>query len=147
MKLQDGNKTIELSVLGYQFPDEPPSKPNVPNHDANWLTIQVTYREDGREESYQDSCLLTWELSQLTNAMAAAIDGRITSYISDILEPYLKFALAKAEDRFTVQMQYSDCDPKGENWKVLSVTQLVSREQLSVFCEELKKVLSIYPAR
>lgn len=146
MKIEDKNKTIEFGVIGYQFPNAGRSKPNDPDYDANWLTVQVSYTEDETTASFQDSCVLTWELKEMADALSEILDGRETAYISDFMEPYLKFAVARAGDQFTFTIDFV-CGATNGEWKKICATQLLDRDRLSAIREEVKQHLTTYPAR
>ena len=68
MKIRNEREEIDFSVVGYQFPDSEKSKPKDFNYDANWLRIQVIHTKDGKSETFEDSCLLTYELETLAGA-------------------------------------------------------------------------------
>lgn len=146
MRIQDKNKTVEFGIIGYQFPNAGCSKPNDPDYDASWLTVQVSYTEDETTAVFQDSCVLAWELKEMTDALSEILDDRETAYISDFMEPYLKFAVAKAEDNFTFTIDFV-CDVSDGEWKKICATQLLDRERLSTIRDEVKKYLTTYPAR
>ncbi len=146
MKIDDKNKTIEFGIIGYQFPNAGRSKPNDPDYDANWLTVQVSYTEDGATASFQDSCVLTWELKEFADALSEIIAERETGYISDFMEPYLKFAVARAGDKYTFTIDFV-CDVSDGEWKKVDATQLIDLEQLKAIRDEVKRYLSAYPAR
>lgn len=146
MRIEDRNKTIEFGILGYQFPDAGCSKPNDPDYDANWLTVQVNYSEDGTTATFQDSCVLTWELKEFAEALAEIIADRETGYISDFMEPYLKFAVAKAGDKFTFTIDFV-CDVSDGEWKKICATQFIDRGQLKAIQDEVKQYLTAYPAK
>ena len=50
---------VEVTVRGYQFPDV------LDGYDANWLTIDGSFRNELGEWTRSASCLLTWELHWL----------------------------------------------------------------------------------
>lgn len=146
MKIEDRGKTIKFGIIGYQFPNAGYSKPNDPDYDANWLTVQVSYTEDGSTATFQDSCVLTWELKEFAEALSEIVSDRETGYISDFMEPYLKFAIAKAGDKFTLTIDFV-CDVSDGEWKKINATQLVDREQLIEMRDEINQYLTTYPAK
>lgn len=146
MKITDKCNTIEFGIIGYQFPNAGRSKPNDPDYDANWLTVQVGYTEDETTAVFQDSCVLTWELKEMADALSEMLDDRETAYISEFMEPYLKFAVARAGDNFTFTIDFV-CDVSDGEWKKIKATQLLDREQLSAVLDEVKQYLITYPAR
>lgn len=146
MRIEDKNKTKEFGVIGYQFPNAGRSKPNNPDYDANWLTVQVGYAEDETTAVFRDSCVLTWELKEMADALSEILDGRETAYISDFMEPYLKFAVARTGDSFTFTIDFV-CDVSDGEWKKICAAQLLDRRQLSAVRDEVKEYLIAYPAR
>ena len=69
--LTENDKRLELDILGYEFPDAEGDY-----FDANWLNVGISY-EDGNLSFRQiDSCLLAFELAELTETLDAILEGR-----------------------------------------------------------------------
>jgi len=57
--------SVELEVVGYQFPDHAPSASNFDDLDANWLQVRGSVRTPDLSWSFTDPCLLTGEAAEL----------------------------------------------------------------------------------
>lgn len=110
------NKSLELNIIGYQFPDHKISTTEY-DYDANWLICEVKYSEDNLNEVYRDACLLTYELEELIEALDKIINDEEEAYISDFMEPYLKVSIAKVEEQVVLIVQFV-YDTTNGKWKV-----------------------------
>jgi hypothetical protein len=89
---QTGGPAIELTILGYEFPDG-----GVGWHDFNWLRVFVRVESGGRSwTGGPDPCLLTTEVKELSAWLRAAADG--WSPPPEFLEPELSFAVVRPAD-------------------------------------------------
>ena len=98
MRIIENNKELSFNICGYQF-KQMKSTITEYNYDANWLNCEIEYFENGSRYVYTDSCLLTNELEELIFALSKIIKGEESSYISAFMEPYLKIAIAKVENK------------------------------------------------
>ena len=57
MKIQDDRCSMDVRVVGYQFPDRVPDKREATDYDANWLTVSVRYMEPDFTAEFQDPCI------------------------------------------------------------------------------------------
>ncbi len=146
MIIQDKNAKIEFRIVGYQFPDCTPSKKNDFNYDANWLNIEVIYQNGTEYNTYKDSCLLTYELEDTINNIQDLLTSKQTAFISDYMEPYLKFAVSKVDDKFTLILFFVYDTVDGE-WLSFTVTELISREDLLSIKDEMQSYLKQYPQK
>ncbi len=139
--LKGENKSLEFSVVGYQFLLEK----EMDRFDANWLTVKILYTEDDRSVSWQDSCLLSDELADLAAWVEAALSEKETAFTSNFLEPYLEFSLRKTESLSVVQIRF--VYDAAEDWKEVSVAQNMTREELCEMQEALRDLSRQFPYR
>ena len=138
--LTENNKRLELDVLGYEFPDAEGD-----HFDANWLEVGVVY-DDGQLSFRQvDSCLLTFELAELTEAVDAILAGRESGTITDFMEPYLTLAVTAVGETFAVQLRFV-YDTEGQ-WKTVCVCDALDRRELTELNTELKAMYARFPKR
>ena len=52
MILHQGNKSIEFTIVNYQYPEKRPSKEGF-DYDANWLMCEVKYSDAETNETFQ----------------------------------------------------------------------------------------------
>lgn len=86
------NNSIELDVVGYQFPDSPKSGKDNFDYDSNWLVLSICYTDRSVSVKQKDACLLSCELLDLYKELCVLRDIQSGSYISDFMEPYLRIA-------------------------------------------------------
>lgn len=146
MVIQDKNAKVEFRIVGYQFPDGKPSKKNDFNYDANWLTVEIVYQNGIECNTYYDSCLLTYELEDTINDIQNLLASKQTAFISEYMEPYLKFAASKVDDKFALILSFVYDTLDGE-WVTFTVTETVSRESFLDIKDELQSYLKQYPQK
>ena len=108
MILHQGNKSIEFTIVNYQYPEKSPSKEGF-DYDANWLMCEVKYSDAKTNETYKDACLLTDELADMVEELSEILDGSEDGYISDFMEPYLKVAAARADEKIVIKSTSGFC--------------------------------------
>lgn len=146
MVIQDKNVKVEFRIVGYQFPDSPHSKKNDFSYDANWLNIEIVYQNGIECNTYKDSCLLTYELKDTINDIQNLLTSKQTAFISEYMEPYLKFAVSKVDDKFNLILFFVYDTIDGE-WLSFTVTETISREGLLSIKDELQSYLNQYPQK
>ncbi len=138
--LTENDKRLELDILGYEFPDAEGDY-----FDANWLNVGISY-EDGNLSFRQiDSCLLAFELVELTETLDAILEGRETGTATDFMEPYLTFAVTRTGERFDVQLRF--VYDTGSPWKEVYVCQEMDRRELKEMNDGLKEMYARFPRR
>ena len=145
MRVLSKKKIMDFSIINYQFPDYIVSGEGY-DYDANWLLCEIKYAEGDCSHTYRDACLLTYELQELTNAMESILNKEDDAYVSDFMEPYLKIAIARAEEKvvFTIRYVYDTTDGK---WKERTVSSVLDEDMaLQAFCE-LIEFQKAYPER
>lgn len=145
MLILEKNKYVNFNVIGYEFPHEKPSK-KVFNYEANWLNLEIHYRDEKTDKIYIDPCLLTYELSDLINALKKIIKGDENSYISDFLEPYLSICITKVDEFiiFVFSFVYSTTDGK---WSKIGATAKWTMSEAEDKVTELKDMELKFPKR
>lgn len=111
----DDGQLVELSVVGYQFPDLEQFAHSAnwdPDSDANWLVIRGAVHQRRRSWSFEDPCLLTDEAAELGGWLRGVAGGTIGPARRlgtrpgslDFLEPNLavKFAPGRREGGLTL---------------------------------------------
>jgi len=138
--LTENNKRLVLDILGYEFPGAEDDY-----FDANWLNVGIRY-DDGNLSFHQiDSCLLAFELEELTETLDAILEGRETGMATDFMEPYLTFAVTRTGERFDVQLRF--VYDTGSPWKEVCVCQEMDLRELADLNIELKKMYARFPRR
>ena len=145
MILKQGNKSIEFSIVGYQYPELEPSDEAF-DYDANWLIAEVKYSDSGINETYEDPCIMADDLAEIAEELSKILDGSEEGYITDFMEPYLKIAAARADEKIVIVFQFSYVTRKN-SWKRRKVTALLSQEEVAEIVQSLKELVEKYPVR
>ena len=145
MLILEKNKSINFNIIGYEFPYMRPSKKGF-DYDANWLHIEVDYCDGNTNKTYKDTCLLTYELSELVDTLQLIINGSENSYISDFMEPYLSVCITKIDEFiiFVFSFVYDTTDVK---WSKIGVTAKLTMEEAKDKVKELKDMELKFPQR
>ncbi|WP_423222104.1 WapI family immunity protein [Ideonella lacteola] len=93
MILQSDANSLELRILGYQFPKNSSAK-----YDSNWLVIGCRVDAEGQAWTFQDPCLLTWEVGALIEHLEALASGATTRRSLGFTEPNLEFVSCSPSD-------------------------------------------------
>jgi hypothetical protein len=95
MKLasRDG-QTLELRILGYQFPDLGTSE-----YDSNWLVVTGKVTHSRGSWQFTNPCLLTFEAEQLATWMDRVAHAKLPSDTCDFMEPNLEFRALNIDRR------------------------------------------------
>lgn len=139
-------KLLSLSIDGYEFdysPDEITSKTD--KYDMNWLTVRIDYSENGKEYTYTDNCLLAFELHELTEDIDKIINGLETGFITENIEPFLRFAVTVAGGIYAVQVRF--VYDTSHEWKEIYISQAMTLNELCETNEKLKELSRRFPAK
>ena len=145
MILHQGNRSIEFTIVNYQYPEKKPSKDGF-DYDANWLMCEVDSSDDEVNETYKDPCLLTDELADMVESLSKILNGSEDGYISDFMEPYLKVAAARAGEKIVIIFQFV-YDTTDGIWKDRKITTLLSKEEAAEIVQALRELIEKYPVR
>jgi hypothetical protein len=84
-------QSVELRVVGYQFPDLAEIE-----FDSNWLRIEGKVSHPRGQWSFEDPCLLTYEVSRLADWLDALAQGNSISDEIGFVEPNLSFRIVRS---------------------------------------------------
>jgi hypothetical protein len=84
-EFRDGNSWFRLRIVGYQFPEA------TDLDDANWLMINGDCSLAGRQWTFTDPCLETWDVGELASWLEALAVGRNAKPLLEFTEPNLAF--------------------------------------------------------
>ena len=84
MLFKNEDASLKLEVACYEFPADG----GVPgSDDRNWLVLRAAYTEDGQVIKDSNSCLLTYELREMTAGLKVLNAGIKDLYDSGFVEP------------------------------------------------------------
>jgi hypothetical protein len=86
MQLVGSDGSLELTVVGYQFPHLA-----MEAWDSNWLNVRVRVQHPRGSWTAQDPCLLTHDVAELADWLEAAATGREQDSELGFMEPNLAF--------------------------------------------------------
>ena len=144
MLFKNDDASLELGIVNYEFPDYM----GIPgNDDQNWLVLRATWcNEDGNIVKDSNSCLLTYELQEMTAGLKVLNAGIRNSYESVFQEPYFALSASTEGEGFQVYVSfYLPNTMDGDDTAELSV--FMSHDEMSALIEELDKLCAKYPDR
>ena len=129
MLFQNQDSSLKLEVFNYELPADG----GAPDSD------------DIRKDS--NSCLLTYELREMTAGLKVVRAGIKTAYESDFVEPFFSLDLrAEGEDAFRTWVRFflpNTMD--GED--TAEIECVLTRQQLSELIDELDRLCAKFPDR
>ena len=145
MLFKNEEASLNLEVVNYEF-SEDSGAPS--SDDRNWLVLRGTYTdEDGRVIRDSNSCLLTFELTELTAGLKVLKSGIRDSYDSDFSEPYFLFsARVDAEDRYIVDVSFTLPNTM-EDIENAELSCVMTTAELSSLIDELDALCKKFPDR
>ena len=144
MNIRNQGKEIVFDIDSYQFPWEKPDGEG--DYDANWLMVKITYSDSEGPQEYTDPCLLTWELCGVIEELEKVINGEESFYVSDFLEPYLKFSFMKVGKDVGIGICFV-YDTTDGIWKDHRLAEVFTMEETKDILEELKMLSKKYPIK
>ena len=104
MLFQGENASLKLDIVNYEFP---PDGGAPGSDDRNWLVLRCTWiDEEGTIRKDSNSCLLTYELRELTAGLKVLHGGIRDSYASDFVEPYFELAAQAEGELFRISVTF-----------------------------------------
>lgn len=144
MLFKNEDASLELHIVNYEFPAGG-GDPN--SDDGNWLVLRCTWvDEEGNITKDSNSCLLTYELRELTAGLKVLNAGIKDSYASDFVDPYFEVAAQSEGDGFLVDVSFylpntMDGDDMAE------VETVMTKDELRALIDELDGLCERYPDR
>lgn len=144
MLFKNADASLELSIVNYEFPANG-GDPN--SDDRNWLVLRCTWiDEEGNITKDSNSCLLTYELRELTAGLKVLNAGIRDSYASDFVDPYFEVAAQAEGEDFRVDVSFylpntMDGDDMAE------VEAVMTKDEMKALICELDRLCEKYPDR
>ncbi len=145
MLFEGNDVSLTLEIVNYEFP---PDEGEPGTDDRNWLVLRATYRnEDGEIVKDSNSCLLTYELREMTAGLKVLRSGIRDLYESSFVEPYFELAAEKSgEDAFTVDVSFYLPNSMDGN-DTAEVECTMAGAEMGALIEELDRLSEKYPDR
>lgn len=144
MLFQGENNSLKLDVFNYELPAD---GGDPTSDDRNWLILRATYvDEDGDITKDSNSCLLTYELQEMTAGLKVLDAGIRDRYESSFTEPYFTLTAQADGEGFLVEVSFylpntMDGDDTAE------VTAHFSKADMRALLDELDKLCKKFPDR
>lgn len=144
MLFKNDAESLKLEIVSYELPAD---GGDPTSDDRNWLVMRCTWiNEDGRLLKDTNSCLLTYELQEMTAGLKVVKAGLKQRYESEFAEPYF---MLSAEDlggayrmfvSFTLPNTMEDDD-------VAELYADMTKEELQALIAELDALCGKFPDR
>lgn len=144
MLFKNEEASLKLDIVNYEFP---PDGGDPTSDDRNWLVLRATWtKEDGNVVKDSNSCLLTYELREMTAGLKVLNAGIKTEYASAFVEPYFELAAQADGDQFQVDVSFflpntMDGDDTAE------MTCAMAKADMTALIDELDKLCAKFPDR
>ena len=145
MLFKNDQASLQLDVFNYELPDAFDGDPT--SDDRNWLVLRATYiDEDGDITKDSNSCLLTYELREMTAGLKVVNAGIRDRYESSFTEPYFLLNAETEEDGFRVEVSFflpNTMD--GDDTADIAVH--LTKDEMRALIDELDKLCAKFPDR
>ena len=144
MLFKNDECSLKLEIVNYEFPADGGT---ANSDDRNWLVLRATWiNEDGQITKDTNSCLLTYELREMTAGLKVLNAGIKTEYASAFVEPYFELAAQADGDQFQVDVSFflpktMDGDDTAE------MTCAMTKADMTALIDELDKLCAKFPDR
>ena len=144
MLFQGENNSLKLDVFNYELPAD---GGDPTSDDRNWLILRATYvDEDGDITKDSNSCLLTYELQEMTAGLKVLDAGIRDRYESSFTEPYFTLTAQAEGEGFLVEVSFylpntMDGDDTAE------ITCTMDQKEMEALIGELDRLCEKFPDR
>ena len=145
MLFKNEDASLQLDIMNYEFPAD---GGDPASDDRNWLVLRCTWKvEEGTIRKDSNSCLLTYELREMTAGLKVLCAGIKDTYASDFVEPYFEVA-AQAEGEDAVRVAVSFFLPNTmDGDDTAEVECVMTREELKSLVDEMDRLGEKFPDR
>ena len=144
MLIKSEDASLKLDIVNYELPADG-GDPG--SDDRNWLVLRATWNnENGDIVKDSNSCLLTYELSEMTAGLKVLNAGIKDAYASEFAEPYFALSAQAEGENFRVDVSFflpntMDGDDTAE------VSALMDKAEMAALIDELDKLCAKFPDR
>ena len=144
MLFKNEEASLKLDIVNYEFP---PDGGDPTSDDRNWLVLRATWtQEDGNVVKDSNSCLLTYELREMTAGLKVLNAGIKSEYASAFVEPYFELTAQADGDDFQVDVSFflpntMDGDDTAE------LTCTMTKADMTALIDELDGLCRKFPDR
>ena len=144
MLFRNEESSLRLDIVNYEFP---PDGGDPTSDDRNWLILRATYvDEDGDITKDSNSCLLTYELREMTAGLKVLNAGIKDRYDSSFVESYFALSAQADGEDFLVDVSFYLPNTMDGN-DTAEVEARMTKAELTALIDELDKLCQKYPDR
>ena len=144
MLFQNEDASLKLDIVNYELAAD---AGDPTSDDRNWLVLRATWNnENGNIVKDSNSCLLTYELSEMTAGLKVLNAGIKDTYVSEFAEPYFALSAQAEKEGFRVDVSFflpntMDGDDTAE------VSAFMDKAEMTALINELDKLCAKFPDR
>ena len=144
MLFKNEETSLRLDVASYELPADGGAPDS---DDRNWLVLRATWiNEDGLLIKDSNSCLLTYELQEMTAGLKVVKAGLKQRYESEFTEPYFMLSADAVEDGFRFFVSFTLPNTM-EDEDVAELYAHMTAEEMAALIEELDRLVKKFPDR
>ena len=144
MLFKNEEASLKLDIASYELPADGGAPDS---DDRNWLVLRATWiNEDGLLIKDSNSCLLTYELQEMTAGLKVVKAGLKPRYESEFTEPYFMLSADAVEDGFRFFVSFTLPNTM-EDEDVAELYAHMTAEEMTALIEELDRLVKKFPDR
>ena len=145
MIFKNEDSSLELEIIRYEFSADE-GEPG--SDDRNWLVLRGTYTGlDGTVIRDTNSCLLTYELREMTAGLKVLNAGIREAYGSSFVEPYFELEARSGENgSFLVDVSFTMPNTM-EDIDTAEVECVLTQAEMAALIRELDALCAKFPDR
>ena len=144
MLFKNEEASLKLDIASYELPADGGAPDS---DDRNWLVLRATWiNEDGLLIKDSNSCLLTYELQEMTAGLKVVKAGLKQRYESEFTEPYFMLSADAVEDGFRFFVSFTLPNTM-EDEDVAELYAHMTAEEMAALIDELDRLVKKFPDR
>ena len=144
MLFRNEEASLKLDIVNYELPADGGAPDS---DDRNWLVLRCTWvNEDGLILKDSNSCLLTYELQEMTAGLKVVKAGLKQRYESDFAAPYFMLSADAGEDGFRFFVSFTLPNTM-EDEDVAELYATMNKAEMKALIDELDALCKKFPDR
>ena len=130
MIIRSKDTSLSFEIDDYQYPEHK-------SQEKGTITTQT-----GSKLLFSILIRMKWKNTRIPEVIA----DKESLYISDFMEPYLKFAIASTDGKILFGMEFV-YEANKTSWNSHKVSEVITKENAEEIAEELRSMLARFPQR
>ena len=144
MLFRNEESSLKLDIVNYELPADGGAPDS---DDRNWLVLRCTWiNEDGRILKDSNSCLLTYELQEMTAGLKVVKAGLKPRYESEFTEPYFMLSADAEGDHYRFFVSFTLPNTM-EDEDVAELYADMNETEMKALIDELDQLCRKFPDR